>query len=198
LEEKSPFKKKSEMPRENSITIRRGPKSAWDSANPVLSSGEFGFDTTSNLVKIGNGTKTWQELSVLAVATPVVLSEDAEFTNKITVRSPIVNFKQTGDVGILTVPEGHMFLIDTMEVLTTSVSSPRGAPSVRFGNAEASNAYHAAAPTQSNSVGARHVIENPQDAAVAGTTVTFGVTDPSAADSHSGCGIVTGHLVRVS
>lgn len=186
------------MPRENSIAIRRGPKSAWDSTNPVLSSGELGFDTTSNLVKIGNGTKTWQELSVLAVATPVVLSENAEFSNKITARSPIVNFKQAGEVGILTVPEGYMFLIDAMEVLTTSVSSPRGAPSVRFGNTDSSDAYHASAPTQSNSVGARHVIENPQNAAVAGTTVTFGVAEASTADSHSGCGIVTGHLVRIS
>lgn len=186
------------MPRENSIAIRRGPKSAWDSANPVLSSGEFGFDTTSNLVKIGNGSKTWQELSVLAMATPVVLSQDAEYTNKITARSPIVNLKETGDVGILTVPEGYMFAIDSMEVLTTSISSPGAAPSVRFGNTGDSDAYHPAGATQSNSLGSRHVIENPQDAAVAGTTITFGVTGSSTAGSHAGCGIVTGHLIRVS
>lgn len=186
------------MPRENSITIRRGPKSAWDSANPVLSAGEFGFDTTSNLVKIGNGSKTWQELSVLAMATPVVLSENAEFTNKITVRSPIVNLKQTGEVNILTVPEGYMFSIDSMEVLTTSISSPGTAPTVRFGNSASAGAYHAAATTQSNSLGARHIIENPQDAATAGTVVTFGVTVGSSATAHSGCGIITGHLVRLS
>jgi hypothetical protein len=186
------------MPRDNSITIRRGPKSDWDSVNPVLSSGEFGFDTTSNLVKIGNGTKTWQELSVLAMATPVVLSADAESTNKITVRSPIVNFKQTGDVGILTVPEGYMFSIDSMEILTTAISSPAAAPNVRFGNSLSYGAYHAASTTQSNSLGSRHIIENPQDAAVAGTNVTFGVTTASTAGSHSGCGIVTGHLIRIS
>jgi len=186
------------MPRENSIAIRRGPKSDWDSVNPVLNSGEFGFDTTSNLVKIGNGTKTWQELSVLALATSVVLSEDAEFTNKITARSPIVNLKDTGDVGILTVPEGYMFLIDSMEVLTTSISQPGTAPTVRFGNTQVSDAYHAAGTTQSNALGSRHVIENPQDAAAAGTAVTFGVTVASTAGSHAGCGIVTGHLIRVS
>jgi hypothetical protein len=186
------------MPRENSIAIRRGPKSDWDSVNPVLNSGEFGFDTTSNLVKIGNGTKTWQELSVLAMATPVVLSEDAEFTNKITVRSPIVNLKDTGDVGILTVPDGYMFAIDSMEVLTTSISQPGTAPNVRFGNLQVSDAYHPAGATQSNALGARHVIETPQDAAPAGTTVTFGVTAASTAGSHAGCGIVTGHLIRVS
>lgn len=186
------------MPRENSITIRRGPKSDWDSINPVLSSGEFGFDTTSNLVKIGNGTKTWQELSVLALATPVVVAADAEFTNKITVRSPIVNLKETGDVNILTVPEGYMFSIDSMEVLTTAISSPGTAPSVRFGNSVAAGAYHASATTQSNTLGSRHIIENPQDAAVAGTIITFGVTTASTASSHSGCGIITGHLVRIS
>lgn len=186
------------MPRENSITIRRGPKSAWDSANPVLSSGEFGFDTTSNLVKIGNGTKTWQELSVLAMATPVVVSENAEFTNKITVRSPIINLKNTGDVNILTVPEGHMFAIDSMEVLTTSITNPREAPSVRFGNSEDGDAYYPSTSTQSNGTGSRHIIENPQDAAGGGTTITFGVTVSSSADAHAGCGIITGHLIRIS
>lgn len=186
------------MPRENNITIRRGPKSTWDSVNPVLDSGEFGFDTTSNLVKIGNGQNTWQELGVLALANPVVLSADAEFTNKITVRSPIVNFRETGDVNIFTVPTGYMFSIDSMEVLTTAISSPGSAPSVRFGNSSSYGAYHASATTQSNSLGSRHIIENPQDAAASGTVITFGVTAASTAASHSGCGIVTGHLVRVS
>jgi len=185
------------MPRENSIAIRRGPKSDWESANPVLNSGEFGFDTTSNLIKIGNGFNTWQELSVLAMVNPVVLSEDAEFTNKITVRSPIVDFKQVGDVGILTVPEGYMFSIDTMEVLTTSISEPAAAPSIRFGNDLEGSAYHSQAATASNGPGSRHVIENPQDAAAAGTTIKFGVTSPSGAESHMGCGIVTGHLIKV-
>lgn len=186
------------MPRENSITIRRGPKEDWDSVNPILNSGEFGFDTTSNLVKIGNGTATWQDLSVLALATPVVLSQNAEFTNKITVRSPIVNFKETGDVNILTVPTGYMFSIDSMEVLTTAISSSGTAPSVRFGNSSSHAAYHAAATTQSNSLGSRHIIENPQDAASAGTVITFGITSASTASSHFGCGIITGHLVRIS
>lgn len=185
------------MPRENSITIRRGPKADWDSVNPVLSSGEFGFDTTSNLVKIGNGTNPWQELSVLALAIPIVLSENAEFTNKISVRSPIVNLKQTGDVNILTVPTGYMFAIDSMEILTTAISTPGTAPSVRFGNTLVNDAYYSAASTQSNSLGSRHIIENPQNAAASGTIITFGITSASTAESHSGCGIITGHLIRV-
>jgi hypothetical protein len=185
------------MPRENSIAIRRGPKSDWESVNPVLNSGEFGFDTTSNLIKIGNGSNTWQELSVLAMVNPVVLSEDAEFTNKITVRSPIVDFKHVGDVGILTVPQGYMFSIDTMEVLTTFIAQPENAPSIRFGNDSDSSAYQPQTTTPSNSPGARHIIENPQNAASEGTVVKFGIVSPSGASSHMGCGIVTGHLVRI-
>jgi len=183
------------MPRENSITIRRGPKEAWDSANPVLSSGEFGFDTTTNLVKIGDGLTNWQQLSILALANPVILAQNAQFTNKITIRSPIVDLKSTGEIDILTVPSCCLFSIDSMEILTTEISGPSTAPTVRFGNASDSAAYFAATVTASNSLGARHIVENPQNAAPAGTTVTFGVTSASTASTHFGCGIVTGFLV---
>lgn len=184
------------MPRENIIAIRRGTKTDWESVNPVLNSGELGFDTTSNLVKIGNGSDSWQELSVLATANPVLLSNDAEFTNKITVRSPIVNFKQSGDVGILTVPEGYMFSIDSMEIVTTSVTIPGTAPTVQFGHSGDGDAYYGPTQITSNSVGARHIIESPQDGVVAGTEVTFGVTNASTASAHSGVGIITGHLIK--
>lgn len=44
------------------IQVRRGTASEWSSANPVLSLGEFGFDTTNKLLKIGNGSDTWSAL----------------------------------------------------------------------------------------------------------------------------------------
>lgn len=186
------------MPRENIIAVRRGPKTDWESVNPVLNSGELGFDTTSNMIKIGNGSDAWQELSALATVNPILLSNNAEFTNKITVRSPIVNFKQPGDVGILTVPEGYMFSIDSMEILTTSISSSGVAPTVQFGYSGDGDAYYGPTQITSNSVGARHIIESPQDGVVAGTEVTFGVTNASTASAHNGVGIVIGYLIKTS
>ena len=43
------------MPRDNLIQVRNGSFSEWLSVNPVLSSGEFGYDYTSNILKIGAG-----------------------------------------------------------------------------------------------------------------------------------------------
>lgn len=47
------------------IQMRRGTSALWTSANPVLSSGEVGFETDTKFVKIGDGTLNWQSLSYI-------------------------------------------------------------------------------------------------------------------------------------
>ncbi len=44
------------------IQMRRGTSAEWDAANPVLASGEPGYATDTDVLKIGNGTQTWQAL----------------------------------------------------------------------------------------------------------------------------------------
>ena len=51
------------MARTNQIQVRRGTATQWSNTNPVLASGEPGFDTTNSLLKIGDGTSTWSSLS---------------------------------------------------------------------------------------------------------------------------------------
>lgn len=51
------------MPANTTITLRKGPASLWSSTNPVLASGEPGYDITNNILKIGNGIDTWNSLS---------------------------------------------------------------------------------------------------------------------------------------
>jgi len=43
--------------------FRRGLASAWTSKNPVLLSGEPGFETDTNKLKLGNGVDTWAGLN---------------------------------------------------------------------------------------------------------------------------------------
>lgn len=50
------------MPVNNLIQFRKGTYSEWNSANPVLASGEPGFDITNNILKIGNGSTNWNTL----------------------------------------------------------------------------------------------------------------------------------------
>lgn len=41
---------------------RQGTAAQWASGNPVLAAGEFGYDTTNDIVKIGDGVKNWSSL----------------------------------------------------------------------------------------------------------------------------------------
>lgn len=45
------------------IQVRRGTASQWTSTNPTLASGEQGFETDTNKMKIGNGSTAWNSLS---------------------------------------------------------------------------------------------------------------------------------------
>lgn len=45
------------------MQIRRGTASAWTSANPVLAEGEWGYETDTGKVKVGNGSTAWTSLS---------------------------------------------------------------------------------------------------------------------------------------
>lgn len=44
------------------ILLRRDTNENWTKHNPVLAQGELGVDVTSNLIKLGDGEKTWNEL----------------------------------------------------------------------------------------------------------------------------------------
>ena len=53
------------MPRKNLVQIRSGSSSQWANADPILASGEQGYDITSNIYKIGDGTTKWSELTII-------------------------------------------------------------------------------------------------------------------------------------
>lgn len=50
------------MPRKDLIQVRRDTSSNWSSVNPVLASGEIGFETNTNKIKVGDGVKPWNLL----------------------------------------------------------------------------------------------------------------------------------------
>lgn len=53
------------MPANTIIQFRRGSESQWISANPVLASGEPGFDITNTQLKVGDGINSWTELNTV-------------------------------------------------------------------------------------------------------------------------------------
>lgn len=49
------------------ILLKNDTYENWSSKNPVLSAGEFSYDTTNKTVKIGDGTTAWNNLSSIRV-----------------------------------------------------------------------------------------------------------------------------------
>ena len=163
-------------------------------ANAASTSTGTGTLVVTGGVGVG-GQVTAQSLSVAdQFNTGVSLSANSWSTGELVVRSNIVNLKTVAETNLFTVPTGYMFLVDSMEIVTTSITGASTPPSIRFGTSAFPAEYYAATQVTSNSVGARHIIDNPQDAAVAGSVISFGVTVGSTASAHSGCAIVKGYL----
>lgn len=108
-----------------------------------------------------------------------------------------LNFKNTGNYNLLTVPTNYLFILDTMEILTTNIDTPNAAPYIKFGNTSNLSAYQAPNQTVSNSQYARHIYDNPQDAISEGTIITFSITTGSTAVMHSGYAIIKGYLTNI-
>lgn len=49
------------------IQARRGTAAQWTSANPTLAAGEWGYETDTGKVKIGNGSTAWSSLGYTGV-----------------------------------------------------------------------------------------------------------------------------------
>jgi hypothetical protein len=49
------------------IQVRRGSASTWTAVNPILSSGEWGYETDTGRYKIGDGITVWTSLDYAAV-----------------------------------------------------------------------------------------------------------------------------------
>ena len=65
------------MPVNDLIQLRKGTGAVWSSINPVLSSGEPGYDLTNNILKVGDGTNTWIDLSSPATSDIYVYAKNA-------------------------------------------------------------------------------------------------------------------------
>jgi len=48
------------------IQVRRGTASQWSTANPILAAGEVGFETDTNLLKVGDGQTVYNSLDYFA------------------------------------------------------------------------------------------------------------------------------------
>jgi len=62
------------------IQIRRGTTSEWTASNPVLASGELGLDTTTGVIKTGNGSSTWSVLTTTYASGTLMTTVQGQIT----------------------------------------------------------------------------------------------------------------------
>lgn len=65
------------MPVNDIIQFRRGDFTEWASANPILASGEPGFDNTNNILKIGDGLNIWSDRPLIPTSDIYVYAKNA-------------------------------------------------------------------------------------------------------------------------
>jgi hypothetical protein len=66
------------------IQVRRGTNTQWNTTDPILNEGEFGYSTTDSQFKIGDGETIWSELDYVPTATSLgtSLGDYIELTEK--------------------------------------------------------------------------------------------------------------------
>jgi len=102
------------MPVNDLIQLRKGTDAVWSGINPVLSSGEPGYDSTYNLLKVGNGTSSWLDLN------PVNLS-GTYFNNAVSGLLPVKNIVAGSDISVSSI-SGIYTISNTMTSVETSAS----------------------------------------------------------------------------
>lgn len=104
------------MPINNLITIRKGSESAWISSGAILASGEPGYDVTNQILKIGDGVSTWNNLLNQAIFS------DVEITSKLDVNGS-GNFSSGLYVnGVVVSVSGHSHIASNITDFNSSVS----------------------------------------------------------------------------
>ena len=106
------------------IQIRRGLAATWTSSNPVLSSGEIGFETDTYKLKIGNGSSTWTALNY--------------FSDIISASSSLVSYI---DQRVSSVIDGAPDLLNTLNELAAALGDNPDVLSTFITSSTASSTY---------------------------------------------------------
>jgi len=98
------------------IQVRRGTASQWTSANPTLAAGEWGLETDTGKVKIGDGTTAWNSEPYVG-AGDVTLTGTQTLTNK-TLTAPVITIATSAQTASYT-----LVLTDQSKVVEISNAS---------------------------------------------------------------------------
>lgn len=101
------------------IQVRRGTATQWSGANPTLAAGEWGFESDTNKLKIGDGNTAWNSLAyaVTGATGDVTLTGTQTLTNK-TLTAPVVTYATQSTSSAYT-----LVLTDASKIVETNITT---------------------------------------------------------------------------
>lgn len=97
------------MPVNTAITFRKGSATQWSNTNPVLASGEPGYDLTNNILKIGDGVSAWNSLSNHKHTSSDITNFNSSVSGLVSgIYAPLNNPNFSGILSISGVPLGEI------------------------------------------------------------------------------------------
>jgi hypothetical protein len=112
------------------IQVRRGTAAQWTSTDPTLAAGEWGYETDTNKVKIGDGTTAWISLGYQG-AGDVTLTGTQTLTNK-TLTDPKINLAFDAETASYTAVLANNSQVVTMDNAAANTFSIPTNASVAF------------------------------------------------------------------
>ena len=93
------------MPRITNIQARKGTATDWSTQNPVLASGELGYDITNKILKLGDGTTAWTTLSTINLTASNITDFNSSVSGVLPVKDivPGSNISITSSSGTYTI-----------------------------------------------------------------------------------------------
>lgn len=85
------------MSRITNIQFRKGTATDWTTANPVLSSGEPGYDITNRIFKVGDGVTAWSSLNSINLTSSNITNFNSSVSGLLNVKSLV----GTSGIGIV-------------------------------------------------------------------------------------------------
>ena len=93
------------MPRITNIQARKGTATDWSTQNPVLASGELGYDLTNKILKLGDGTSSWTGLDSINLSSSNITDFNSSVSGLLPVKDivPGTNVTVTSSSGTYTI-----------------------------------------------------------------------------------------------
>jgi hypothetical protein len=135
------------------IQLRRDTAANWIANNPVLRAGEFGVETDTLKIKVGNGTSTWNQISNYLNVTPSNLTTELSNYILTSTKGEASGVASLDSSSNLVIPGASIIVEGSTSndfETTLTVTDPTEDRTITFPNASGTVAFESAIPTDTD------------------------------------------------